>query len=124
MTTPQKIFLENSHFWILPLILIILKFFFDLLPRIIFISLFSLLLFLLYSKNQIIKKQEEIKEKELEDKREQFLDELNEEEKEREEKENLKKLKKIKVIESRIKNQEKQKVNEIIYFFYPFTHTL
>lgn len=110
MTTPQKIFLEHVHFWILPLLLIVLKVLFDILPKIAFFALLLLAGFGIYSKNKYIEKQEELAAKELENKADLFWDELNQEEKEKELKDKARKEKKEKIQESRIKNQMKQKV--------------
>lgn len=118
MTTPQKIFQENFHFWILPILLIIIKILFDLLPKIIFIPLFLGLIGFIISNNQYKEKQEELLIKELENKADLFLDELNELERIKEEKEKIKKEKKDKLNELRIKNQEKQKVLFLFFFYF------
>jgi uncharacterized membrane protein len=110
MATPQKVFADNVHFWALPLLLALLKFLFDILPKPVFFILFALALGsgFMYDKYRI--KQEELAAIELEKSADLFLDELNASEKARKEKENQKKALKEKQKEQRIKNQQQQRV--------------
>jgi uncharacterized membrane protein len=110
MATPQKVFADNTHFWILPLLLALLKFLFDVLPKPIFFVLFALALGSVVFYDRYRTKQEEIAAQELEKSADQFLDELNESEKVRQEKESQKKALKEKKKELRTKNQDQQRV--------------
>lgn len=110
MATPQKVFLENAHFWVLPLLLAFLKFLFDILPKPVFLILFGLAVGGVYSFDKYRAKQEELAAIELEKSADQFLDELTAEEKARQEKENQKRALKEKQKESRLRNQEQQRV--------------
>ena len=57
--TPQKVFADNVHFWIWPVLLVGVKIIFDLLPRIVFVALMAAAVgaFFLFNKNQEKKRQ-------------------------------------------------------------------
>lgn len=110
--TPQKAFAENLHFWIFPFILVILKILFDVLPRIVFIVLFSvgIGIFFTYDKYSAAQKTEEAAQ--LEKSADALLEELNESERLEEEAKEKKRLLKEKKKEDRIRQQElRQKKN-------------
>jgi uncharacterized membrane protein len=113
MATPQKVFADNVHFWILPLLLALLKFLFDVLPKPIFFVLFALGLGVIFFYDRYRSKQEELAAQELEKSADLFLDELNESEKARQEKESQKKALKEKQKELRLKNQNQQRVRAL-----------
>jgi hypothetical protein len=92
MATPQRVFAESFHFWVLPLILVLLKFLFDLLPKPIFIGGFGLAVGGLYSYDNYRVKQEEKAAEELEQSADAFLEELTASENAAKEKEVLKKV--------------------------------
>jgi hypothetical protein len=104
--TPQKAFMENLHFWFFPLILVILKVLFDLLPRVIFIVLFcaGIGIFFMYDKYSTAQKTEEAIQ--LEKSADSFLEELSESERVEQESNKKKKLSKEKKKEDRIRQQE------------------
>ncbi|CAE7799699.1 unnamed protein product [Symbiodinium microadriaticum] len=80
MATPQRVFAENIHFWVLPLILVLLKILFDVMPKPIFIGLFGACVLALYAYDKYKVKQIEKEASEMEKSADIFLNELEESE--------------------------------------------
>jgi hypothetical protein len=95
MATPQRIFAENMHFWVLPLLLVLLKILFDVLPKLIFFALFFGAVGALYAYDKYRIKQSEKEASELEKSADQFLSELEESERIRKESEAKEKVSKV-----------------------------
>jgi uncharacterized membrane protein YgaE (UPF0421/DUF939 family) len=104
--TPQKAFVENLHFWVFPLILVIVKVLFDLLPRLLFIVLFGagIGIFFMYEKYSTAQKTEEAVQ--LEKSADSFLEELEESERLEQEAKQKKLSQKNKKKEERLHQQE------------------
>ena len=77
--TPQKVFADNVHFWIWPVLLVGVKIIFDLLPRIVFVALMAAAVgaFFLFNKNQ--EKKIEKAAEEVSSSIDEFLSELDKE---------------------------------------------
>ena len=76
MATPQKVFYENMHFWILPLILVFFKFLFDMLPKPVFFGLFAAAVVGIIAYDKYKVQQSEKAAQQLEKSADNFLDEL------------------------------------------------
>ena len=90
--TPQKVFMDHMHFWILPLILIIVKILFDVLPKPVFFGGIMLIIASYYSYQRFRLSQSERTAKQLEDSADDFLKELNSADKSKQDKESKKKV--------------------------------
>lgn len=90
--TPQKVFAESVHLWIIPLFLVLLKVLFDLLPLFVFLLGMVLAIGAYFVLENIKTKQIEKKAEELVVSADSFLEELNNEEKLNKEKELKKKV--------------------------------
>jgi len=84
--TPQKVFMDNIHLWILPVILVVIKLFFDLLPTPFFFGSILLVIGGYYAYNRFKVNQSERTAKQLEDSADTFLSELNRDDKIKKEK--------------------------------------
>lgn len=93
MATPQRIVAENMHFWVLPLLLVLLKILFDVMPKPIFFALFLGAVGALFAYDKYRIKQIEIDATEQEKTADQFLSELEESERIRKEAEAKEKVK-------------------------------
>lgn len=87
MATPQRVLAESVHFWVLPLILVIFKILFDLLPKPVFIALFVAFVGGLYGYDKYRVKKVEQEATEMQKSADQFLNELEESERIRKEQE-------------------------------------
>ena len=90
--TPQKVFVDHMHFWILPLILIVTKVLFDLLPTPVFFGLIFLGVGSYYAYDRFKANQSERTAKQLIESADTFLDELNSADKTKKAKEARKKV--------------------------------
>eukprot|EP01041_Mallomonas_annulata_P004227 gene4227-8410_t len=107
--TPQKVFMDHIHFWILPLILVVIKLLFDLLPKPIFFGSIILIVVGYYSYGRFKTNQSERTAKQLEDSADTFLNELNSADKAKKEKESKKKNLKEQQKQDRLRTQLQKK---------------
>ena len=94
MATPQRDLADNIHFWVLPLVLVLMKILFDVSPKPIFIGLFGASLLAIYALDKYKVKQIEKEASEMEKSADLFLNELEESERIRKEEEAKVKVKK------------------------------